>query len=86
MNSTASSSAGWAHPITPLTRPIWSFRALSIPVMWVNAAELIHYLPGLIGPHSLLWLNSQSGRSAELVHLLKLVAGLSGRLCAFECE
>jgi glucosamine--fructose-6-phosphate aminotransferase (isomerizing) len=41
-----------------------------VPVQLVNAAELLHSLHGLIGPRSLLWLNSQSGRSAELVHLL----------------
>ena len=46
---------------------------LQIPVLWVNAAELVQYLPGLIGPKSLLWLNSQSGRSAELLHVLERV-------------
>ena len=40
------------------------------PVQLVNAAELLHSLNGMIGTRSLLWLNSQSGRSAELVHLL----------------
>ena len=44
---------------------------LPIPVMYVNAAELINYLPGQINPRTLLWLNSQSGRSAELVHLIQ---------------
>ena len=44
---------------------------LPMPVMLVNAAELVQYLPGLIGPRTLLWLNSQSGRSAELVHLIE---------------
>jgi glucosamine--fructose-6-phosphate aminotransferase (isomerizing) len=42
----------------------------SVPVQLVNAAELLHSLSGMIGSRSLLWLNSQSGRSAELVHLL----------------
>lgn len=45
----------------------------SVAVQLVNAAELLHSLHGLIGPRSLLWLNSQSGRSAELVHLLDRV-------------
>lgn len=40
------------------------------PVQLVNAAELLHSLHGMIGARSLLWLNSQSGRSVELVHLL----------------
>src|SRR5215211_6158503 len=38
-----------------------------VPVQLVNAAELLHFLSGMIQPRSLLWLNSQSGRSAELV-------------------
>ena len=42
----------------------------SVPVQLVNAAELLHSLSGMIGSRTLLWLNSQSGRSAELVHLL----------------
>lgn len=46
---------------------------LSIPVMLVNAAELVHYSHGLISSRTLLWLNSQSGRSAELVHLLEKI-------------
>ena len=41
------------------------------PVQLINAAELLHSLNGMIGTRSLLWLNSQSGRSAELVHLLE---------------
>lgn len=45
--------------------------SLSIPVMLVNAAELLHYSSGLIGRRSLLWLNSQSGRSIEVVRLLE---------------
>jgi glucosamine--fructose-6-phosphate aminotransferase (isomerizing) len=45
----------------------------SIPVQLVNAAELLHSLTGMIGTRSLLWLNSQSGRSAELVHLFERI-------------
>ena len=45
----------------------------SIPVQLVNAAELLHSLYGMIQPRSLLWLNSQSGRSAELVSLLERI-------------
>jgi glucosamine--fructose-6-phosphate aminotransferase (isomerizing) len=44
-----------------------------IPVQLINAAELLHTLNGMIGPRSLLWLNSQSGRSAELVNLLERI-------------
>lgn len=42
---------------------------LGLPVMLVNAAELLHYSSDLISGSSLLWLNSQSGRSIELVRL-----------------
>ena len=42
----------------------------SFPVQYINAAELLHYFNGMVGSRSLLWVNSQSGRSAELVHLL----------------
>jgi len=45
----------------------------SVPVQLVNAAELLHSLAGMIRTRSLLWLNSQSGRSAELVHLLERI-------------
>ena len=45
----------------------------SVPVQLLNAAELLHSLSGLIGTRSLLWLNSQSGRSAELVNVLERI-------------
>ncbi|HSB01235.1 MAG TPA: SIS domain-containing protein [Anaerolineales bacterium] len=45
----------------------------SVPVQLINAAELLHSLIGMIGTRSLLWLNSQSGRSAELVHLVERI-------------
>lgn len=45
----------------------------SVPVQLVNASELMHSFPGMIGTRSLLWMNSQSGRSAELVHLLERI-------------
>jgi glucosamine--fructose-6-phosphate aminotransferase (isomerizing) len=45
----------------------------STPVQLVNTAELLHSLSGLIGPKSLLWLNSQSGQSAEPVNLLQRI-------------
>jgi glutamine---fructose-6-phosphate transaminase (isomerizing) len=43
----------------------------SVPVQLVNAAELLHSFAGTVGPRTLLWLNSQSGRSAEPVRLLE---------------
>jgi glutamine---fructose-6-phosphate transaminase (isomerizing) len=47
--------------------------AQATPVQLINAAELLHSLNGMIGTRSLLWLNSQSGQSAELVHLLERI-------------
>jgi glucosamine--fructose-6-phosphate aminotransferase (isomerizing) len=41
-----------------------------VPVQYVNAAELLHFMDKMVSSRTLLWLNSQSGRSAELVHLL----------------
>jgi glucosamine--fructose-6-phosphate aminotransferase (isomerizing) len=46
---------------------------LPLPVMLVNTAELVHYLGGAIGERTLLWINSQSGRSAEVLHLLEQI-------------
>lgn len=46
---------------------------LPLPVMLVNTAELVHYLGGAIGDRTLLWINSQSGRSAEVLHLLEQI-------------
>lgn len=42
-----------------------------LPVMLANAAELLHYSSGLIENRTLLWMNSQSGRSVELVRLIE---------------
>jgi glutamine---fructose-6-phosphate transaminase (isomerizing) len=36
----------------------------------VDAAELVHYARALVTPKTLLWVISQSGRSAELLHTL----------------
>jgi glucosamine--fructose-6-phosphate aminotransferase (isomerizing) len=44
-----------------------------LPVQLVNAAELLHSFSEIIKPRTLLWLNSQSGRSAELLHLLERI-------------
>ena len=46
---------------------------LPVPVLLLSAAELVHFLSGVIGPRTLLWINSQSGRSAEILRLLERV-------------
>ncbi len=47
----------------------------------VETSELIHYLPGLLRPDSLVVAVSQSGRSAEILRLLELT-GNQGTLLA----
>jgi glucosamine--fructose-6-phosphate aminotransferase (isomerizing) len=48
--------------------------AAGYPAIWVDCAELVQSTPALIGPGTLLIVASQSGRSAEIVALLSLVA------------
>jgi glutamine---fructose-6-phosphate transaminase (isomerizing) len=43
-------------------------------VVQAETSELIHYLPGLLNPESLVIAVSQSGRSAEIIRLLELNA------------
>jgi glucosamine--fructose-6-phosphate aminotransferase (isomerizing) len=51
--------------------PAWlTLAAAGLPVMWVDTAELIHHVPGIVTPRTLLWLSSQSGKSAEIVSAL----------------
>jgi glucosamine--fructose-6-phosphate aminotransferase (isomerizing) len=53
------------------TYPAWLYLAnAGLPAYWVDAAELLYYMQGMITPKTLLWVISQSGRSAELLHLL----------------
>ncbi len=55
-----------------------------LPVQLVNSAELLHYLKGQITERTLLWMNSQSGRSAELVYLLDTAQQVSPA-CVVAC-
>lgn len=41
----------------------------------VETSELVHYLPALVGPDSLLVVVSQSGESVEVIRLLEAAAG-----------
>ena len=51
--------------------PTWfTLSAAGLPVLWVDTSELIHYAPGIVTPRTLLWLVSQSGKSAEIVSAL----------------
>jgi glucosamine--fructose-6-phosphate aminotransferase (isomerizing) len=42
-----------------------------LPVIWLDASELIHYGRSLLSKRTLLWVVSQSGRSAEALALLE---------------
>ena len=48
--------------------PVWLMLAeTGLPALWVDTAELIHHTPRLVTPKTLLWMVSQSGKSAEIV-------------------
>jgi glucosamine--fructose-6-phosphate aminotransferase (isomerizing) len=52
--------------------PTWLYLTKSgLPIMWVDTAELLHYAKRQITPESLIWIVSQSGRSAEITSLLE---------------
>jgi glutamine---fructose-6-phosphate transaminase (isomerizing) len=54
------------------TYPAWlEMVAHGLPVFSVESGELLHYANSLITPRTLLWLTSQSGRTAEVVSLLE---------------
>lgn len=44
-----------------------------VPAIWVNTSELIHHASDLISKNTLLWIVSQSGKSAEIISLLNLL-------------
>jgi len=52
--------------------PAWLMLARSgVPALWVDTSELIHHTPSLVTSKTLLWLFSQSGRSAEIMTALE---------------
>jgi glucosamine--fructose-6-phosphate aminotransferase (isomerizing) len=51
--------------------PVWQMLAQAgLPALWVDTAELIHHTPALVTPKTLLWIFSQSGKSAEIIAAL----------------
>lgn len=51
--------------------PAWLLLSQAgLPAYWVDSAELVYYAGGLITPRTLLWVVSQSGRSAEIMHFI----------------
>jgi glucosamine--fructose-6-phosphate aminotransferase (isomerizing) len=56
--------------------PVWLMLAdAGLPTLWVDTAELIHHTPRLVTAKTLLWMVSQSGRSAEIVSGIGLKPG-----------
>jgi glucosamine--fructose-6-phosphate aminotransferase (isomerizing) len=48
--------------------PVWlAFAQAGLPALWVDTAELIHHMPALVTSKTLLWMVSQSGKSAEII-------------------
>jgi len=55
--------------------PVWLMLAeAGLPALWVDTAELIHHAPALVTPRTLLWMVSQSGKSAEIVSAIDFKA------------
>ncbi|MCA2000518.1 MAG: SIS domain-containing protein [Chloroflexi bacterium] len=48
--------------------PVWlTLAQAGLPALWVDTAELIHHVPKLVTSRTLVWMVSQSGKSAEIV-------------------
>jgi len=63
--------------------PVWLMLAdAGLPVILVDCAELIHHSRGLMTPQTLVWVASQSGRSAEIVAVLELIQQAGATLLA----
>ena len=51
--------------------PVWLTLAnAGLPALCVDTAELIHHTPGLVTSKTLLWVVSQSGKSAEIISVI----------------
>ena len=54
--------------------PVWlQLSNAGLPAYWIDCSELIHYAQPSITKRTLVWITSQSGRSAEVVSLLEIV-------------
>ncbi len=54
--------------------PTWiKMLAGPTPIININTAELLHYGREIIDTNTLLWINSQSGKSVEIVRLLEKI-------------
>jgi glutamine---fructose-6-phosphate transaminase (isomerizing) len=56
--------------------PAWlTLMNLETPAIYLNTAEVLHFGQNLIDSRTLLWINSQSGQSIEIVRLLEALRG-----------
>jgi glucosamine--fructose-6-phosphate aminotransferase (isomerizing) len=63
--------------------PVWLILVnAGLPAIQVDCAELIHHSRPLITKRTLLWVTSQSGRSAEIIAVLELVKQTGATLLA----
>ena len=54
--------------------PIWlQLVSASLPAQWIDCAELIHHARPIISKRTLVWITSQSGRSAEIIAVLEII-------------
>ena len=54
--------------------PVWlQLVNAGLPVHWIDCAELIHHARSIVTKRTLVWLTSQSGRSAEIITAIEFV-------------
>lgn len=63
--------------------PIWlQLVNAGLPAYWVDCAEFIHYARPIITKRALVWITSQSGRSAEVVAALEIIKQINPTILA----
>jgi glutamine---fructose-6-phosphate transaminase (isomerizing) len=66
---------GMGASLHALYPPFLALAATGLPVWHVETSELLGQAAGLVTPRTLLWITSQSGRSAEITALLGRFSG-----------
>jgi glucosamine--fructose-6-phosphate aminotransferase (isomerizing) len=63
--------------------PIWlQLVNAGLPAFWMDCAELIHHARPIITKRTLVWITSQSGRSAEVISALEIVKQMGATILA----
>jgi glutamine---fructose-6-phosphate transaminase (isomerizing) len=63
--------------------PFLALASAGLPAWQIETSELLGEAAGLITPNTLLWVTSQSGRSAEITALLDRISGLRPAVLGF---